>query len=47
MRKIYYYYDPLVQADESNERFAVDYYKTNGKQKIWAGRIYDSTPTDA
>lgn len=47
MGKIYYYYDPLVQVDEFNERFAVDYYKTNGKQKVWAGRIYESTPTAA
>ena len=47
MRNIYYYYDPLVQADESNNRFAVDYYKTNGKQKVWAGRIYESTSASA
>ena len=45
MGKIYYYYDPVVQTTDSRDRFAVNYYETNGKQKIWAGRLVESTPT--
>lgn len=47
MKKIYYYYDPVVQTNEYRDRFAVNYYETNGKQKVWAGRIVESTPTAA
>ena len=45
MGKIYYYYDPVVQTNDYRDRFAVNYYETNGKQKIWAGRLVESTPT--
>ena len=47
MGKIYYYYDPVVQTDDYRERFAVNYYETNGKQIVWAGRLVESTPTAA
>ena len=47
MKKIYYYYDPVVQTNEYRDRFAVNYYETNGKQKVWAGRIVDGSPTAA
>lgn len=47
MGKIYYYYDPVVQTNDYRDRFAVNYYETNGKQKIWAGRLVESTPTAA
>jgi hypothetical protein len=47
MGKIYYYYDPVVQTNDYHDRFAVNYYETNGKQKVWAGRLVESTPTAA
>ena len=48
MGRIYYYYDPVVRTDDYYpDRFAVDYYETNGKQKVWAGRVIESTPTAA
>lgn len=47
MRKIYYYYDPVVHTNGERDRFAVDYYKTNGKYKVWDGRLAESTPTAA
>ena len=47
MGKIYYYYDPVVQTTDERDRFAVDYFETNGKQKIWAGRLVESSPTAA
>ena len=43
MGKIYYYYDPVVQTTDARDRFAVDYFETNGKQKIWAGTIVESS----
>ena len=45
MGKIYYYYDPVVQTTDARDRFAVDYFETNGKQKVWAGTLVESTPT--
>lgn len=47
MGKIYYYYDPVVQTTDERDRFAVDYFETNGKQKVWAGTLVESTPTAA
>ena len=29
MKKIYYYYDPVVQTTDARDRFAVDYFETN------------------
>ena len=45
MKKIYYYYDPLVQTNEYLDRFAVNYYCTDGKRSIWSGRIVEESPT--
>ena len=45
MGKIYYYYDPVVQTNDYRDRFAVDYYCTDGKRSIWAGRLVENTPT--
>ena len=45
MKKIYYYYDPLVQTNEYRDRFAVNYYCTDGKRSIWSGRIVEESPT--
>ena len=45
MRKIYYYYDAVVKSH--NNRYYVDYYCTNGKQKVWAGRHMGDSPTAA
>lgn len=45
MRKIYYYYDPAVKSHD--DRYYVDIYCTNGKKKVWAGKMYGDTPTEA
>ena len=47
MFDIYYYYDPVVQTTDERDRFAVDYFETNGKQKVWAGTVIESSPTAA
>ena len=41
MRKIYYYYDPIVK--EEGFHYSVDYYCTNGRKKVWAGKMVDET----
>ena len=45
MRKIYYYYDPVMKS--KYERCAIDYYCTDGEHTVWSGRIngdsYDET----
>ena len=45
MRKIYYYYDPVLKSNDERSRFAVDYYCTDGKRSIWSGRIVEDSPT--
>jgi hypothetical protein len=45
MRKIYYDYDPLVQTNDYHDRFAVNYYCTDGNISIWSGRIVEDSPT--
>ena len=45
MGKIYYYYDPVVQTTDERDRFAVDYYCTDGKVSVWSGRVVEDTPT--
>ena len=47
MKKIYYYYNPVVKSDENRQRFAVDYYCTDSKTTIWSGRIVEESPTAA
>lgn len=45
VRKIYYYYDPIVKSKD--DRYSVDYFCTNGKKKIFAGRLNGDSPTAA
>lgn len=45
MRKIYYYYDAAVKSHD--DRYYVDIYCTNGKKKVWVGKMYGDTPTEA
>lgn len=45
MGKLYYYYDPAVKSHD--DRYYVDIYCTNGKKKVWAGKMYGDTPTEA
>ena len=45
MRKIYYYYDPVVQTNDYRDRFTVNYYWTDGKTSLWAGRHCGTSPT--
>ena len=48
MKKIYYYYDPVVmKLDNETDRYFVDYYQTDGKHNIWSGRIIEDSPLDA
>ena len=47
MKKIYYYYDPLLKSNDDLGRFAVDYYCTDGKVSVWAGRVVEDYPTAA
>jgi hypothetical protein len=37
MRKIHYYYDAAVKSHDG--RYSVDYYCSNGKSRVWAGRF--------
>ena len=41
MGKIYYYYDPIVK--EEGFHYSVDYYCTNGRKKVWAGKMVGET----
>lgn len=48
MKKIYYYYDPVImKLDNETDRYFVDYYQTDGKHSIWSGRIIEDCPLDA
>lgn len=43
LRKVYYYYDPIVKCDDG--RYYVDFYCTNGKKTVWTGRHIEDSPT--
>lgn len=49
VKKIYYYYDPIVKKseDDGHYRYSVDYFCTNGKKKVFAGRFNRNSPTAA
>lgn len=43
MVKISYYYDPIMKSYD--ERYYMDYYCSDGKTRLWAGRCISETPT--
>jgi hypothetical protein len=44
MRKIHYYYDPIVKSND--DRYSVDYYCSNGKLNVWAGTLNGNSYSD-
>ena len=57
MCKIFYYYNPIVKRYSSDvrdvnmkpeyRRYYVDYFCSNGRKSLWAGRFNGDTPTEA
>lgn len=58
MFKIFYYYNPIVKQYSSDDvrdvnmksetrRYYVDYFCSNGRTSLWAGRFNGDTPTEA
>lgn len=45
MRRITYYYDSLMKS--SDGRYSVDYFCSDSRVSIWAGRITEDSPTEA
>jgi hypothetical protein len=43
MKKIKYYYDPILKSYEG--RYYIDYYCSDGKNRLWSGRCIADTPT--
>lgn len=45
MVKNRYYYDPIVKSKDN--RYYVDYYCTDNKHIVWAGRFIEDSPIEA
>lgn len=41
MKQLYYYYDPHLKLEDG--RYSVDYFCTDSKRSVWAGRLNGDT----